>query len=299
MADLSYEVKKNVLGQYAVHYVCPKCGEGLKSVISDAGNSDTCPVCHTQFVVPGSNERVTIEREQEAAKQRKREATEKRNQEREQRKRERRDRQRQCYEKELETEVAPDIHYSFPFPRYSSKSREKQQKSEQKTTRNCPFCEEKILAAAVKCKHCGEFLDGRKQTRPSQTKKTGDSSSWASILLLVLIGFCCFGVFNTQNDSDTSPNTREVQTREERIEEGFSAWDGSHRGLTQLIKQSMDDPESYEHVETVYWDLDKKGHLIVRTTFRGKNAFGGVVKNWVKAKCDLDGNVIEVLEWGP
>lgn len=41
-----------------------------------------------------------------------------------------------------------------------------------------------------------------------------------------------------------------------------------------------------------------KNHLIVLTTFRGKNAFGGVVKNWVKAKVDLNGNVIAVLDQG-
>ncbi|MFP4356241.1 MAG: hypothetical protein ACLFUJ_14070 [Phycisphaerae bacterium] len=87
------------------------------------------------------------------------------------------------------------------------------------------------------------------------------------------------------------------EERKERIESGFSAWDGSHRGLTKVIKASMNDPKSYDHVETVYWD--QGDHLIVRTTFRGKNAFGGVVANWVKAKVDLDGNVLAIIEQGP
>jgi hypothetical protein len=64
-----------------------------------------------------------------------------------------------------------------------------------------------------------------------------------------------------------------------------------------LIKKSMNDPNSYEHEETVYWD--KGDHLIVRTTFRGKNAFGGVVKNSIMAKVDLNGNVIEIISEGP
>ena len=84
--------------------------------------------------------------------------------------------------------------------------------------------------------------------------------------------------------------------RKERLKKGFSSWDGSHRGLTKVIKGVMDDPGSYEHVETVYWDMGN--HLVVRTTFRGKNVFGGVVRNWVKAKADLDGNVLEVIEQG-
>lgn len=87
------------------------------------------------------------------------------------------------------------------------------------------------------------------------------------------------------------------EKRKKRIESGFSAWDGSHRGLTKVIKAAMNDPKSYEHVKTVYWD--RGNHLVVRTTFRGKNAFGGVVPNWIKAKVDLDGNVLAIIEQGP
>lgn len=39
-------------------------------------------------------------------------------------------------------------------------------------------------------------------------------------------------------------------------------------------------------------------HVIVRTTYSGKNAFGGRVKNWVKAKADNNGNIIEIIEEG-
>ena len=88
-----------------------------------------------------------------------------------------------------------------------------------------------------------------------------------------------------------------LENRDEHIKKGFSAWDGSHRALTRIIKDAMNDPRSYEHAETVYWDMGD--HLVVRTTFRGKNAFGGTVKQWVKAKTDLDGNVLEVIEQGP
>lgn len=68
-------------------------------------------------------------------------------------------------------------------------------------------------------------------------------------------------------------------------------------GIGKLIKKTMNDPDSYKHEETVYWD--KGDHLIVKTTFRGKNVFGGVVKNWVIAKSDLDGNILEVISQGP
>ncbi|GEM_PF-5498092 len=93
-----------------------------------------------------------------------------------------------------------------------------------------------------------------------------------------------------------TPEQQRAADRKKMIEQSFSAWDGSHRGLESLIKKSMNDPDSYQHVETVYWD--RGDFLVVRTTFRGKNAFGALMKNWVKAKVSLSGEVIEVIEEG-
>ncbi len=59
----------------------------------------------------------------------------------------------------------------------------------------------------------------------------------------------------------------------------------------------MHDPSSYKHVETFYGDYDN--YLVIETKFRGKNAFGGIVTNSIKAKVDLNGNVIEVLSQYP
>lgn len=85
-----------------------------------------------------------------------------------------------------------------------------------------------------------------------------------------------------------------AEARKEMIEKQFSGWDGSHVGLTEFIKSDMHDPKSYKHVETVYWDM--KDHLVVQTTFRGTNAFGGVVKSTLKAKVSLDGDVLEIID---
>jgi hypothetical protein len=76
------------------------------------------------------------------------------------------------------------------------------------------------------------------------------------------------------------------------VESQFSVWDGSHRELEQYIKKHMNDPDSYQHVETSY--IDHGDYLIVTTKFRGKNGFGGIVMNTIIAKINLQGNIIEI-----
>ena len=114
------------------------------------------------------------------------------------------------------------------------------------------------------------------------------------MFVILVMTFLALG--STDSNKSTTPKTPE-EARTAQIEKHFSAWDGSHNGLTKVIKESMNDPNSYEHVETRYGD--KGDYLIVTATFRGKNAFGGVVKNSVTAKVDLNGNVIEVISQSP
>lgn len=73
---------------------------------------------------------------------------------------------------------------------------------------------------------------------------------------------------------------------EERAEErrkGFhclSKWDGSHRLFVQLVKRRMNDPDSFDHVETRVTPVQSDtGRHAIMMVFRGRNAFGGVVKN--------------------
>ncbi|MDB5252849.1 MAG: VHMLp45 [Flaviaesturariibacter sp.] len=82
--------------------------------------------------------------------------------------------------------------------------------------------------------------------------------------------------------------------RQKTIEGGFSSWDGSHKQLEKYIKDNLNDPGSYEHIKTRYWDQDD--HLVVSTEYTAKNAYGGRVRGFVKAKCALDGSVIDILE---
>lgn len=46
----------------------------------------------------------------------------------------------------------------------------------------CPYCAEMIMAAAKKCKHCGEFLEQKAQTKPQVIEATG--KTWKAVELI-------------------------------------------------------------------------------------------------------------------
>ena len=123
-------------------------------------------------------------------------------------------------------------------------------------------------------------------------KSSNYSTHILSVLAICLFVLIAFG--SEEDNSETNQSPKSV--REIKIEKQFSGWDGSHTNLTELIKKAMNDPDSYKHIETVYWDM--KNYIVVRTTYSGTNAFGGRVRNWVKAKVDDEGNVLEIIEEG-
>lgn len=84
--------------------------------------------------------------------------------------------------------------------------------------------------------------------------------------------------------------------RKEQYKSCFSPWDGSHLNLKYYIEDNMNDPDSFEHVETVYQDMVSV--LIVEMTFRGNNQFGALVKNTVRARVSADDKctVLKILD---
>lgn len=69
---------------------------------------------------------------------------------------------------------------------------------------------------------------------------------------------------------------------------------GQVPNVMHTIMNIMNDPSSYEHVESSYTDEGDPDFVYVNCTFRGKNGFGALVLNKALAKVDFSGNVLDL-----
>ncbi len=92
------------------------------------------------------------------------------------------------------------------------------------------------------------------------------------------------------------PEQKEINDVKERrqhlIDRQFAGFSGANVYVQRAIKENMNDPDSYDHIETTYSDKGK--YILVFTKFRGKNSFGGTIIQNVTAKVDIEGNVISL-----
>jgi hypothetical protein len=99
----------------------------------------------------------------------------------------------------------------------------------------------------------------------------------------------------TKEQKDSVAKEESAATRKKQIEKNFSSWDGSHRKLVDLVKKSLNDPGSFDHVETKFWDMGDD-NIVVLMTYRAKNGFGALVLGSVKAKTNIAGDVVKIMD---
>ena len=128
------------------------------------------------------------------------------------------------------------------------------------------------------------------QSQPMLSDKTKPVGSGCVPIVALVCGAILL-VYIMSGGFDTPTPTKE-KSRSEQIDSFFSGYDGSHSELETKIKSVMNDPDSYEHVETRY--RDDKETIYVVTKFRGKNGFGGTITQSAQATISsLDGKIID------
>ena len=76
------------------------------------------------------------------------------------------------------------------------------------------------------------------------------------------------------------------------VDSQFSNFDGSHRKVEAAVKSRLNNPSSYEHVNTQY--TVNPDAITVQSTYRAKNGFGAVVTSSATAEVDAAGNVLSL-----
>ncbi|MCY0976563.1 SHOCT domain-containing protein [Chryseobacterium wangxinyae] len=101
-----------------------------------------------------------------------------------------------------------------------------------------------------------------------------------------------------ENDKLTNVQREEIEIEIKSIktlefaEKNISAWDRSNPKLVSAVKKTMNNPDSFEHVETTF-DY-KKDKVIATMIYRGNNALGSKVLGKVLGTFDYDGKLLNI-----
>lgn len=82
-------------------------------------------------------------------------------------------------------------------------------------------------------------------------------------------------------------------TTKSSFEDNLSNWDGSLPSLVEFTKKNLNDPNSFEHVETGY--IIREDYVEVQMIYRARNGFNALIKSKITAAVDSSGNLIKII----
>lgn len=154
--------------------------------------------------------------------------------------------------------------------------------------KKCPQCAEAIKKAAKVCKHCGyQFSEQEIAAQAEKDRKNTVIGCGGAIGLLLLVSTCVALTSDGDTPTANATGNEVVETAEadeaaeeaEKKRKGFhclSSWDGSHRELVSAFKQTLREPDSFEHIETRISPVSKEGNHALLMQYRARNGFGGM-----------------------
>ena len=110
--------------------------------------------------------------------------------------------------------------------------------------------------------------------------------------ILVVLIIICMPSEEERAQREAESEAEAAAKAAEEVEEkrkGFhclSAWDASHDGVVQLVRDRMNDPDSFDHIETLIAPVNENGKHALSMEFTGNNAFGGRVRQKAVAIVD-------------
>ena len=116
------------------------------------------------------------------------------------------------------------------------------------------------------------------------------SGIFALVLVCGLLGMMVSNVDTVEAPAIT-PTINHFQTeRDQLIATQFTLW-GTHSGVIDYVKANMHNPDSFQHVDTYY--IDNQTYITVTMTYRGTNAFGGIVTETITKRFTIEGALID------
>jgi hypothetical protein len=139
--------------------------------------------------------------------------------------------------------------------------------------KRCPFCAEEILAAAIKCKHCGSRLDSPEATPDAQSaapptsvwKRPVGNGSIFGLLSLVIAGMWMAGAFDSPKATSTNTGPNVILDPSQKLATAEPTPTATVYPKGAVFKISADDLDSEYEANEVATD-EKIGDAVVEVS---------------------------------
>ena len=114
-----------------------------------------------------------------------------------------------------------------------------------------------------------------KNVKNKKNELTQEDKVKTIAVFISILGLFVYWVWSSEPEKELRPEKKEQQL----VKHCFSVWNGSRLKLLKVPKDNMNDPRSFEHIETLYGDYGDI--LIISMKYRGENQFGGEIYNYL------------------